>query len=166
MSRPPSRGQALAEFAIVLPVFLLILLAVFDVGRAVFIYNGLTNSAREAARLAIVNQDKPSVAARAQDMSFGTTVTTTPANLVRFYRALPNSDDVTANPVCDPPAVGCMAVVKADTTWTAITPIIGNLIGPITLTARSELPVEFVCPNPAFAAYQTPDSCPRSYPEP
>jgi hypothetical protein len=59
-----------------------------------------------------------------------------------------------------------MAVVKADTTWTAITPIIGNLIGPITLTARSELPVEFVCPNPAFAAYQTPDSCPRSYPEP
>jgi Flp pilus assembly protein TadG len=161
VSRRGTRGQALAEFALIIPVFLLILLAIFDVGRAVFIYNGLTNSAREAARLAIVNQDKPSVAQRAQDMSFGTTVTTAPATLVRFYRALPNSDDVTANAVCSPPAVGCIAVVQADATWTAITPIIGNLIGPINLTARSELPIEFVCPNTAFAAYQTAASCPK-----
>ena len=57
-----SRGQSLAEFALVLPIFLLIVMALFDIGRGVFIYNGLTNAAREAARLAIVNQDKAMVA--------------------------------------------------------------------------------------------------------
>jgi len=155
------RGQSLAEFALVLPVFLLILMALFDVGRAVFVYNGLTNAVREGARLAIVNQDKVLVAQRAGDMSFGTTITTTPTNLTRFYRALPNSDDVTTNPVCNPVAVGCIAVVAGDAQWRPITPIVGNLIGPFTLHARSELEVEFVCPNSAFASYATSNLCPK-----
>ena len=51
-----SAGQALAEFALVFPIAILILLAVFDVGRAVFAYNGLTNAAREGARLAAVTR--------------------------------------------------------------------------------------------------------------
>lgn len=161
MRRTPTRGQSLAEFALVLPVFLLILMALFDVGRAVFAYNGLTNAVREGARLAIVNQDKTLVAQRAQEMAFGTAITTTPVNLTRFYRALPNSDDVTSNPVCNPVAVGCIAVVAGDSQWSAITPIIGNFIGPITIRARSELEVEFVCPNSAFASYSTSDLCPK-----
>ena len=113
-----SRGQSLAEFALVLPIFLLIVMALFDIGRGVFIYNGLTNAAREAARLAIVNQDKAMVAQRAQEMAFGTQITNSPSNLVNFYRGTPNTDDVTANPACDnsdashPIAVGCIAVVR------------------------------------------------------
>src|SRR4029077_3264030 len=55
------RGQALVEFALVIPIFLLLLIAIFDMGRAVFAYNTLTNAAREGARIAIVNQYKPSV---------------------------------------------------------------------------------------------------------
>jgi Flp pilus assembly protein TadG len=155
------RGQSLAEFALVLPVFLLIMMGLFDVGRAVFMYNGLTNAVREGARLAIVNQDTTLVAQRAGEMAFGTQISTTPANLTHFYRALPNSDDVTSNPACNPVAVGCIAVVTGDAQWTPITPIIGNLIGPITLHARSELEVEFVCPNSAFANYATSDLCPK-----
>jgi Flp pilus assembly protein TadG len=155
------RGQSMAEFALVLPVFLLIVMGLFDVGRAVFIYNGLTNAVREGARLAIVNQDKALIAQRAQQMAFGTAITTAPANLTRFYRALPNSDDVTANAVCNPVAVGCVAVVAGDAQVTAITPIIGNFLGPITLHARSELEVELVCPNAAFTSYATSDLCPR-----
>jgi Flp pilus assembly protein TadG len=162
-----SAGQSLAEFALVLPIFLLIVMALFDLGRGVFIYNGLTNAAREAARLAIVNQDKDLVAERAQAMAFGTEITTPPATLVNFYRAGPNSDDVEANPPCDNSdathaiAVGCIAVVEAQATWQAVTPIIGNLIGPIVLNARSELPIELVCPNAVYPAYATSDLCPR-----
>jgi Flp pilus assembly protein TadG len=169
-----SRGQSLAEFALVLPIFLLIVMALFDLGRGVFIYNGLTNAAREGARLAIVNQDKTLVAQRAQDMAFGTEVTNTPAALVNFFRSGPNTDNVEANPPCDNSdashaiAVGCIAVVKAQASWQAITPIIGDLIGPINLEARSELAIELVCPNSAFPAYAPaapPDSpganCPR-----
>jgi Flp pilus assembly protein TadG len=59
-----TRGQALAELALVLPVFLLLTLAVFDIGRGVFLYVGLTNAAREGARLAIVNQDKALISDR------------------------------------------------------------------------------------------------------
>ena len=40
------RGQALVEFALVIPIFLLMLVALFDLGRAVFAYNTLTNAAR------------------------------------------------------------------------------------------------------------------------
>ena len=63
------RGQALVEFALVLPIFLLILVALFDLGRAVFAYNTLTNAAREGVRLAIVNQDTASIIARAKSQT-------------------------------------------------------------------------------------------------
>jgi len=165
-----SRGQTLAEFAIVLPIFLVLVLGIFDVGRAVFIYNGLTNAVREGARLAAVNQDKDLIADRAQAMSFGVDITTSAPNLTRFFRSKPDTDDVTQNDPCilgdtdTPMAVGCIAVVEASTTWRAITPIIGGLIGPLPLTARSELPVEFVCPSLTIAAYANPDDCPSEQP--
>ncbi len=50
-----SRGQALAEFAIVIPVFLMMLLGVVDLGRAVWATTSLDSAAREAARFAIVH---------------------------------------------------------------------------------------------------------------
>jgi TadE-like protein len=158
------RAQALTEFALVLPIFLLILLGLFDVGRGVFIYNGLTNAAREAARLAIVNQDPTMVEQRAQDMAFGTEITNiaSPTKpLVRFFRSQPNANDIEGNPQCSPVVVGCIAVIVANSTWTPITPIIGNIIGPIDLEAKSELSVELVCPNPAYTAYATSDLCPK-----
>lgn len=162
-----TRGQALAEFALVLPIFLLIVLALFDLGRAVFVYNGLTNAAREAARLAVVNQDEVLVAQRASTMAIGIGISTAPADLVNFYRPLPDADDVTANPEClpgdttNPLVAGCVAVVVAQAPWQPITPVIGNIIGPITFEARSELPVEFQCPNPSIAGYATSDLCPK-----
>ncbi|HET9083769.1 MAG TPA: TadE family protein, partial [Candidatus Limnocylindrales bacterium] len=63
------RGQALLEFALVLPIFILLLVAIFDLGRAVFAYNTLTNAAREGARMAIVNQYQPSIVARAKQQT-------------------------------------------------------------------------------------------------
>ena len=57
-ARRPARGtgQALVEFALVLPIFLLIVFGVFELGRAVFAYNTVANAAREGARVAAVNQ--------------------------------------------------------------------------------------------------------------
>ncbi len=45
------RGQALVEFAVILPIFLLIVFGVFDVGRAVYVNSVLSQAAREGARL-------------------------------------------------------------------------------------------------------------------
>jgi hypothetical protein len=159
--RASRRGQALAEFALVFPIAMLLLIAVFDVGRAVFAYNGLTNAAREGARLAAVNQDPALIKQRVQAMTFGTSITNLASpTFVRFHKEGPASDP-TLNPVCAAIAVGCVAVVKAESDWSAITPIIGQVIGPITFKSDSEVPVEFVCPNPNIPAYASAASCPR-----
>jgi Flp pilus assembly protein TadG len=45
-------GQSLVEFALILPIFLLVLLGLIDMGRAVYTNNTLSQAAREATRLA------------------------------------------------------------------------------------------------------------------
>jgi hypothetical protein len=49
------RGQALVEFAMVAPIFFLVLFAMIEGGRFVFYYEMLNNATREGARYAIVN---------------------------------------------------------------------------------------------------------------
>ena len=46
------RGQTLVEFALVLPIFLLVVFGLIDVGRAVYTNSTLSQAAREGARLA------------------------------------------------------------------------------------------------------------------
>ncbi len=161
-SRPANRGQSLVEFALVFPIAMLLLMAVFDVGRAIFVYNGLTNAAREGARLAAVNQDETLIEERVTTMTFASGITNLgDPDFVRFHREGPDFAAPTSNPPCTPMAVGCIAIVNAESDWSAITPIIGQVIGPITFTARSEVPVEFVCPNLNITAYATSDLCPK-----
>lgn len=46
------RAQAIAEFAIALPILLVVLVGIFEVGRMVFIYAAVTNASRNAVRYA------------------------------------------------------------------------------------------------------------------
>src|SRR5207245_8897192 len=48
-------GQALVEFSLVLPIFVLLILIVFDFGRGVYTFNGISEAAREIARTTIVS---------------------------------------------------------------------------------------------------------------
>jgi hypothetical protein len=48
-------GQALAEFALVVPLFMVMLVGVFEFGRAIYYTQVVTNAAREGARYAIVH---------------------------------------------------------------------------------------------------------------
>jgi len=48
-------GQGLVEFALILPVLLLILVGVFEFGRALFIYSNLFNAAREGVRYGVTS---------------------------------------------------------------------------------------------------------------
>jgi Flp pilus assembly protein TadG len=153
------RGQALVEFALIIPIFLLILLAIFDLGRGVFAYTSVTNAAREGARLAIVNQGAglPEQRVRSQssvaesDDADGTKIT------VKYVRA-----DANGNPtatVCPAPvAIGCLANVTYATTFRPITPIVAQILfkNGVTLTATSIFPVEFTCPNAATSAANCP----------
>ena len=50
------RCQTLAEFALALPIFLFILMAIFDFGRAIYMYNGVSQASRELARVTSVHR--------------------------------------------------------------------------------------------------------------
>src|SRR2546428_11114456 len=54
-ARQGERGQALVEFALLLPLMLLIITGLFDVARAVWQENTLAYAAREGTRYAIVH---------------------------------------------------------------------------------------------------------------
>jgi Flp pilus assembly protein TadG len=144
-----SRGQAIAEFAIVIPLFLLLLVGLFDLGRAIFAYNTLTNAAREGARTAIVNQYQPSIVQRAKN-STAIVELNDPSVTVNFYQTKPDGTPDTTR-TCALVAVGCLAVVSFEATYQPITPIISNIIfkNGVTFTAKSILSVEYSCPlNP------------------
>ena len=55
MKAMKSRGQALPEFALIAPLFFLLLFGIIEAGRFVFYYEVLNNATREGARYAIVN---------------------------------------------------------------------------------------------------------------
>ena len=49
------RGQALVETALVLPLLLLLIVGIFDVGRAVWLSNTLATAVREGSRYGVVH---------------------------------------------------------------------------------------------------------------
>jgi Flp pilus assembly protein TadG len=154
------RGQALVEFALVIPIFLLVLVAIFDLGRAVFAYNTLTNAAREGARTAIVNQYKPTIVARAKQQT-AIVELNDPSVQVDFYQV--NADGTPNTSIqCVAIAVGCLAVVSFEATYQPITPLVSNILfkDGVTFTARAVLSVEFSCPiNPLDGVAAA--NCPR-----
>jgi uncharacterized protein (UPF0333 family) len=159
VKRRRSRGQSLVEFALVLPLFLLLVMAIMDLGLAVFSYNSITNAAREGARLAIVNQDTAKITTRATQQS---AVARTPTVTVNYYQAAADGTPDTTKS-CPIGAssyinVGCLAVVTFQGSYQPITPIIGRILfkNGVTFTAKSVLPVEYSCPNSTQTAAQCP----------
>lgn len=160
MSGPRRRrgsGQSLVEFALVLPLFLLLFFTIVDFGRAVFMYNSITNAAREGARLAIVNQDNASILARARQQ-VAVAETGAPNVTVAFYVAEDDGSADTSAPCPSTSYFGCVAVVSFETTYRPLTPIVGNILfkNGVTLTATSSLTVEYACPNSTHTAAQCP----------
>jgi len=52
------QGQSLLEFALILPVLVIVLVGVFDLGRALFALITITNAAREGARYGSLHTDE------------------------------------------------------------------------------------------------------------
>ena len=78
-NREEQRGQSLVEFALLLPLMLLIITGLFDVARAVWQENTLAYAAREGTRYAIVHGSYGSPAADPTDV---TNATCSPGDVV------------------------------------------------------------------------------------
>jgi len=69
-TRARSRGQALVEFAIVLPLFFLLVAGTVDLGLAIYSDLTVANAAREGARLGVVDPgNTAAIEARVRDMA-------------------------------------------------------------------------------------------------
>jgi Flp pilus assembly protein TadG len=141
MNRPPRRGRkardrgsVAVEFALVLPVLLLILFGIIDFGRALNAQIELTGAAREGARLAALGYPNAAVQARAA-------------------AAAPSLGRITVTVAAGcPPGAGPAADAQVDVSdpFSFITPIgavVGAIAGsgfgaPIVLTAQGVMPCE------------------------
>lgn len=59
--RESEAGQSLVEFALIMPIFLIMLFAMVDFGRGFYTWLIITNAAREGARAAAVQMDSSTV---------------------------------------------------------------------------------------------------------
>jgi Flp pilus assembly protein TadG len=74
------RAQTLVEFALILPVFIFLVVVIFDFGRAVYYYNAIHNAAREGARYGVVHpsvSDYDEIKAKAVEYAIGLGLTNT-----------------------------------------------------------------------------------------
>ena len=71
-ARRRERGQELVEFALILPLLLLLMVGIFEFGYVVFAYNTLSNAVREGARFGSVQPaDETGILERAQRLTIG-----------------------------------------------------------------------------------------------
>lgn len=130
-----TRGQSMVEFALTLPIFLLVIFGLIDLGRAVYVNNSLAEAARDGAR-------HGSVQARSWNEARRDNVE---AWIVDRLSGVPDAE-VTVE--CTPrnPGLGCtvedIIVVTVRSEVEMITPIIGQLFGPFSLEGRSEAVVQ------------------------
>jgi Flp pilus assembly protein TadG len=69
------KGQVIIEFALVLPVLLLVLFGITEFGRAIMISNMLSTASREGARLYAVTSDPVSASARVDSVLAAANIT-------------------------------------------------------------------------------------------
>jgi Flp pilus assembly protein TadG len=146
-----SRGQALTEFALVIPLLAIILFGIIDLGRYVYAANALGNGAREGARAGSVSvRPKPDcdglsredcVKAVAKNHSWGLPANSITTPVVTCWRVAPG--DTTPNNVPDVSKCRTNDLLKVHTesTFTLVTPIIAQFLGPLKITGESQVTV-------------------------
>lgn len=150
-------GQALVEFALILPIFVFVLLGVLDLGRAVYAYATLNNTAREGARVAIVDQTVDHIRERAAQhaVALGVPEAAIDVEFVSADGTGPCTYLTDADTSNDAFAATCLVIVSVPYDYVATTPFLGNVVGTISMVGESTMRVETFCREPAVAG------CPR-----
>lgn len=130
--RHSSRGQSLVEFALVIPFLLVILLIVVDVGRTIFAFNTVSEAARTAARVAIVDQNLGDIQSAVVNDPRTAWLGLTAANVTPSYSCA---------------ALGCIASVTVTyqlNPFFFAEPLVQVSVPSINLSSTSAMPIERV----------------------
>ena len=130
--RDGEKGQNLVEFAMVVPIFLILVFSIVDFGMGFHAWITVTNAAREGARIGAVGADSATIEARVVD---------TAGDLV--------GDDLAVTVVNAQGAPGDSVSVDVQYDYELITPL-SNLLGifggglgsPITFHSEAEMRIE------------------------
>jgi hypothetical protein len=136
--RSRSRGQGLVEFALAITVFMTLLIALIDLARMAFLFNGVSDAAREIARVTSVHPGSAGL---------GTSDETTAA--VTHERALVPGLTVTSYSCIDiagasvaiPCQAGDWVKVSVRTSFSPILPVLAAF-GPITFNTASSAKIQ------------------------
>lgn len=160
-------GQSVVEFALIVPLILLLVFGALDMGRAVFAFNTLAQAAREGNRVAIVNQTDSVVKARV--IGAAVTLGLSDSSVDVCYKRAATTQRSCVSPSTDDcpqssRAIGCLAIVTARMTYRPMTPVIGQIFSTVTLSSTSVGPIEAVCPDIGTSCFWT--TAPAASPNP
>ena len=129
--REPRRGQALVEFAVAVIPFMILMMGVLDLGRAIYTMNGTAEAAREIARVTSVHLHaggNPDLGSSAESQA----VIATQRGLIPNLLFTPSSDidcvDIGDNIIPDDACASgdeFYIRVHVRVTFTPVTPLVG-----------------------------------------
>jgi Flp pilus assembly protein TadG len=109
-----THAQSLVEFALILPLFLLLVLGIFDLGRVIYHYSTIHNAAREGARYGAVHHcDTAGIVNRTQTTAAGLSSTLT-VNVTTDFTPDGQPDQI---------------IVTTITNFQTVTPLVGVFLG-------------------------------------
>ncbi len=127
------KGQALVEFALLVPIFLILLFSIVDFGMGFYSWITVTNSAREGARIGAVLANDQQIRDRVFDTAG------LPNEGTNMEVIITNSAEQGGLP-------GESVVVQVDYDYDLITPLanlLGGIIGPqLTLSSTADMRLE------------------------
>jgi hypothetical protein len=115
MKKTKNSGQSLIEFAITMPLLLLLVMGVFDLGRGIYYFSAIQNAAREGARYGAVNQcDTNGIKNAAKLMAVGLGDSLEVKDPIMYYTHTGRADRI---------------VVTVEYTFETVTPLVGVFLG-------------------------------------
>lgn len=156
-------GQGLVEFALVLPIFLLLLFGIIDGSRLVFTNSTLSQAAREGARQASVEASWVGSSEGSCNTLAGpicpASVNVLKAHVIAAVNRMTTLGPISSSDVflscdastapsgnwtgqtCTSRTSGSYVSVRVASTFTPITPVIGQILGTITLSGSATMAI-------------------------
>jgi len=131
------RGQGLVEFSIAITVFLLLVMGTIDLGRAVYQFNGVSQAARELARVASVHPGGTLGTSSEATSTLAAQRGLVPGLGTPSYTCI----DIAGAAVSGPCNGGNWVRVTISSSFIPVTPLAG-LLGAVTLTSSASAKIE------------------------